>query len=174
MCLVILHILTNKICLNVHIFDRTPLSATSQQHKQKLRIKQWHMTIEWWFLQFISGFCSFLAIVIYGARYGDVSGGMTLHVSYAFCALNFGLQMIIFFISFCMLGTVEEHWFHWKTQDLEARHWTNNGWHVLCLWCTSFSQGHALDRLLFLGCHRYLYLYIIYLSFAYLFIMDYF
>ena len=61
------------------------------------------MKLSWWFLQYISGLCSFLSIVIYGARHGDVSGGMKLHVSYTFCALNLGLQMIIFLISVCML-----------------------------------------------------------------------
>ena len=62
------------------------------------------MKLSWWFLQYISGLCSFLSIVIYGARHGDVSGGMKLHVSYVFCALNLGLQMIIFFICVYMLN----------------------------------------------------------------------
>ncbi|XP_063420173.1 epithelial membrane protein 2-like [Mytilus trossulus] len=44
------------------------------------------------------GICTFLSITIYGARHGDVSKSttstMTLSVSYIFCALNLGLQII--------------------------------------------------------------------------------
>ncbi|CAG2237033.1 CLDN [Mytilus edulis] len=51
------------------------------------------------FLTGFIGFCTFLSITIYGARHDDVSkinmSTMKLSVSYIFCTLNLGLQIII-------------------------------------------------------------------------------